>query len=110
MSIKMVLLYFVIGGVVVSAITYLGSTAKSQLAAFLAFLPSVSVITLCGIYFGGGIQPAVSYAKSMLVMLPSWVLYVIGVIFLLPRIGLVGSLIISVAVYVGTAFLVMRLT
>jgi hypothetical protein len=110
MSIKMLLLYFVIGGVIVSAITYLGSLGKSQLAAFIAFLPSISVITLCSIYFAGGTQPAVSYAKGMLILLPSWALYVTGVIFLLPRIGLAGSLIVSIAVYMGTAFLVMRLT
>ncbi len=109
MNIKMLLLYFVIGGVVVSAITYLGSMAKSQLAAFAAFFPSISVITLCSMYFTAGNQASISYAKSMLLMLPSWVLYIISVIFLLPRIGLVGSLAASVAVYVGTAFLAMSL-
>ena len=104
------LLYFVIGGVIVSAITYFGSQAKSQLAAFIAFLPSISVITLCTIYFASGTEAAVSYAKSMLILLPPWLLYVVGVILLLPRIGLAGSLTASIAAYLGTAFLIMRLT
>ncbi len=110
MSLKLLLLYFVIGGAVVAAITYFGNTAKSQLAAFLAFFPSISVITLCGIYLASGSQPSVTYAKNMLVLLPCWVLYILAVIFLLPRLGLVGSLVISVALYMGTAFLIMRLT
>jgi len=110
MDIKMLPVYFVIGGVIVSAITYFGSQAKSELAAFIAFLPSISVITLCTIYFASGIPEAISYAKSMLILLPPWVLYVIGVIFLLPRIGLAGSLIVSITAYLGAAFLIMRLT
>jgi uncharacterized membrane protein (GlpM family) len=110
MDTKMLVIYFIIGGVVVSAVTYFGSQAKSQIAAFIAFLPTISVITLCSIYFAGGTEKAVSYAKSMLILLPPWLLYIAGVIFLLPRIGLAGSLIISIIVYIGAAFLIIRLT
>lgn len=106
---KLLPLYFLLGGIIVAAVTYLGSQAKGMLAAFIAFLPSISVITLCTIYYSGGAVPAVSYAKSMLILLPAWVLYVIGIIFLLPRIGLAGSLVVSIAAYLGAAFLVMRL-
>ena len=110
MNIKMLLLYFVIGGVIVSAVTYFGSHAKGQLAAFIGCLPSISVITLCTIYFASGTEETVSYAKSMLVLLPPWVLYMVVVILLLPRIGLVGSLVTSIMVYLGTALLIMKLT
>lgn len=110
MDTKLLLIYFVIGGVIVSAVTYLGSQVKSQLAAFIAFLPVISAITLCTIYFAGGTEAAISYAKSMLILLPPWLLYVIGVIFLLPRLGLVSSLIVSIAAYIGASFLIMRLT
>ncbi len=108
MSIKMLLLHFVIGGAVVSVISYFGSQAKSQLAAFFAFFPSISVITLSAIYLASGTQVAVSYAKSMLFLLPSWVLYAVCIVFLLPRLGLAGSLALGVALYIGTAFLVMK--
>jgi uncharacterized membrane protein (GlpM family) len=107
---KLLVAYFVIGGLVVSVITYFGSQGKSELAAFIAFLPANSVITLCTIYFAGGTGAAVSYAKSMLILLPAWLFYVIGVIFLLPRLGLVVSLLVSVAAYVAAAFVTMRLT
>lgn len=110
MDIKALAAYFVIGGVIVSAITYFGSQAKSELAAFIAFLPSISVITLCTIYFASGTGAAISYARSMLILLPPWLLYAIGVIFLLPRIGLAGSLLVSVAAYLAVALVIMKLT
>jgi uncharacterized membrane protein (GlpM family) len=109
MDIKMLPVYFVIGGIVVSAATYFGSQAKGLLAAFIAFLPTISLITICSIYFASGTQAVVSYARGMLMLLPPWALYVTAVIFLLPRIGLAGSLIVGVATYVGLAFLIMRL-
>jgi uncharacterized membrane protein (GlpM family) len=108
-SFKLVLIYFVLGGITVSAITYFGSQGKSQVAAFVAFLPSTSLITLCTIYLSSGTQPAVSYAKSMLILLPPWVLYVAAIIFLLPRIGLPLTIAISVAVYLVFALLIMKL-
>jgi uncharacterized membrane protein (GlpM family) len=110
MDTKLLALYFIIGGVIISAVTYFGSHAKSQIAAFIAFLPTISVITLCSIYFASGTKEAVSYAKNMLMLVPPWVLYIVGVIFLLPRIGLAGSLIISIVVYLGVAFLIIKLT
>jgi len=110
MDAKALAAYFVIGGLIVAAVTYFGSQAKSELAAFIAFLPSISVITLCTIYFASGTGAALSYAKSMLILLPPWLLYVIGVIFLLPRIGLAGSLLVSVATYLAVAIVIMKLT
>lgn len=107
---KLLVAYFVIGGLVVSVVTYFGSQGRSELAVFIAFLPSTTLITLCTIYLAGGTGAAVSYAKSMLVLLPAWVLYVVGVIFLLPRLGLVVSLLVSVAAYLAAAFVTMRLT
>ncbi|HXZ30299.1 MAG TPA: DUF3147 domain-containing protein [Dehalococcoidia bacterium] len=106
---KLLAAYFVIGGLVVATVTYFGSQGKSQLAVFIAFLPSTTLITLCTIYLAGGTGATVSYARWMLILLPAWVLYVLGVIFLLPRLGLAVSLLISVAAYLAAAFLTMRL-
>jgi uncharacterized membrane protein (GlpM family) len=105
---KLLAAYFVIGGLVVAVVTYFGSRGKSELAAFIAFLPATSVITLCTIYFASGTGAAVSYAKSMAILLPAWLFYVICVIFLLPRLGLAWSLVVSVAVYIAAAFVTMR--
>jgi uncharacterized membrane protein (GlpM family) len=107
---KMLAAYFVIGGIVVSAVTYFGSHSKSMLAAFIAIVPCVSVITLCTIYFNSGTEATVSYAKNMLILLPPWVLYVLGIVFLLPRIGLAGSLVASIGAFLVTALLIMKFT
>lgn len=107
---RLLALYFVIGGLVVSLVTYFGSQGKSDLAVFIAFLPGTTLITMITIYLASGTGATISYAKSMLILLPAWILYVVGVIFLLPRIGLALSLVISVAAYLGAAFLTMRLT
>lgn len=106
---KLLALYFVIGGLVVSLVTYFGSQGRSELAVFIAFLPATTLITVVTIYLAGGTGAAVSYAKWMLILLPAWVLYAVGLIFLLPRLGLALSLVISVAAYLGAAFLTMKI-
>jgi uncharacterized membrane protein YecN with MAPEG domain len=107
---RLLALYFVIGGLTVAAVTYFGVQGKSEFAVFIAFLPSTTLLTLVTIYLGGGTGAAVSYAKSMLILLPAWVIYVVGVIFLLPRLGIALSLVVSVAAYIGAAFFTMKLT
>jgi len=109
MSFRLLVLYFLIGGCVVSAVTYFGSHGKGQLAAFISFLPTVSAIALFTIYQASGSQAAGSYAKNLLILLPSWVLYIVAVIWLLPRLGLVPTLGISVSIYLLSAFLITRL-
>jgi hypothetical protein len=106
---RLLVAYFFIGGAVVAAATYFGSRGNSLLAVFIAFFPGVTVITMTTIYFAGGAGATVSYAKSMLILLPAWILYVLGVIFLLPRLGLALSLVISVVVYMAAAFLTVKL-
>jgi uncharacterized membrane protein (GlpM family) len=109
-DLKLLIAYFIIGGLIVSVVTYFGSQGKSDLAVFIAFFPGTSLITVVTIYLAGGTGATTSYARSMMVLLPAWVLYVLGILFLLPRLGLVLSLVISVAAYAGAALLTMRLT
>lgn len=109
MDLKLLPLYFVIGGATVTAITYFGSQGKGIIASFVALLPSITVITLCTIYLSSGTETTINYAKGMLILLPAWLLYVIAVILLLPRIGLAGSLVASISIYLATAYLIIRL-
>jgi uncharacterized membrane protein (GlpM family) len=108
MDLRLLALYFVIGGLTVAATVYFGSRGQGLLAAFIGVFPGVTVITFCAIYFQSGVGPTVSYARGMLILLPPWILYVLGVIFLMPRIGLAPTLIVSVLVYVITALLMIR--
>jgi hypothetical protein len=110
MDFKSLLLYFVLGGLIVAATTYFGSRGQSIWAAFIALLPGITVITFITIYLQSGASAVTSYAKGMLILLPSWVLYIVGLIFLVPRIGIIYGLIASVVIYVATALLIIKLT
>lgn len=105
---RLLVLYFVLGGAVVASITYFGSRGQGLLAAIISMLPTVSLITLVSVYHAGGTEPAVSYFRGMLVILPVWILYVVSQILLLPRLGLIPSLTIGVTIYLAGALVIMR--
>ena len=108
MDLKTLALYFVIGGLTVAITVYFGSRGQGLLAAFTGAFPGVTVITFCAIYFQSGTASVVSYARGMLILLPPWILYVLGVMFLLPRIGLAATLVSSVVLYVIFALLIIK--
>ncbi len=110
MDYRLIPLYFIVGGTVVTLVTYFGGQAKGVLAAFTALFPSITVITLCTIYFSSGSGPAVSYVKSLVFMLPAWLIYVGTLIYLVPRWGLAPPLIIGILLYSGAGYLTMRYT
>ena len=109
MDLRALPLYFLLGGTVVAVVTYLGSTSRGLVAAFIAFFPSISIITITTIYLKGGTTSASDYARSMLILTPAWLLYVVAVLFLLPRWGLFPTLLTGVLLYVAAAFLTIRL-
>lgn len=108
MDVKLLSLYFVLGGTIVALVTYFGSQGKGLLAAFVAFFPSVTIVTLVSIYLTAGVSATVSYFKGMLFLIPAWLLYAIAMIFILPRWGLVPSVLIGIFLYVATALITMR--
>src|SRR4030043_1878632 len=105
MDVKWLALYFFLGGTIVALVTYFGSQGKGLLSAFIAFFPSVTIVTLLSIYFTSGVNATVSYFKGMLFLIPAWILYALAMIFILPRWGLVPTVIIGVVIYVGVALL-----
>ena len=108
MDANLLSLYFVLGGTIVTLISYFGTQGKGMLAAFIAFFPTISIVTLLIIYFKSGVGASVSYFKGMLFLIPAWVLYALAMMFILPRWGIVPSVIVGIALYVGVALLTMR--
>jgi hypothetical protein len=53
------LLYFIIGGTVVSLTTYLGSLGRSWLAAFITTFPALTGLTFILMYLNAGVEPTV---------------------------------------------------
>jgi uncharacterized membrane protein (GlpM family) len=101
------LFYFLIGGLVVSIVTYFASQAKGLLAAFLANLPVITMITFLTIYFESGQKAVVSYAEGLLIMLFPWLAYIFTVIFMSKRVGFISSLIIGFSLYLACAYFIM---
>ncbi len=106
MHIKNFLIYFILGGTIVSAVTFIGAQGKGLLAAFVATFPTMTVLTFSLIYSKAGHAPTVSYARGLLLMTPPWIIYVLCLIFLLPKWGFMRSLIAGVLAYMALAGLV----
>jgi len=103
------LVYFLVGGFVVSAVTYLAGHARGLTAAFLANLPVMTLITFLTIYYQSG-QPAVmAYANGLLIMLFPWLAYLFSLILLSPRLGVVPSLGIGMIFYLALSFAIIML-
>ena len=77
-----------------------------MLAAFVATFPTMTALTFALIYSKTGQVATVNYAKGLLLMTPPWIIYVLCLIFLLPRWGFVKSLIAGVLTYMILAGIV----
>jgi uncharacterized membrane protein (GlpM family) len=102
------LFYFLIGGTVVSVVTYYASHSRTLFAAFIANLPVMTLITFLMIYREAGEAAVVPYAKGLLIMLMPWLLYIFTVVFMTPRIGVVSSLLAGLTSYVAIAYLILK--
>lgn len=103
------LFYFIIGGTIVSLVTYLAGNAKGLLAAFFANLPVITLITFLTIYSEAGEEAVVEYAKGFIIMLFPWLAYIFSVIFLTQRLGLMPSLFIGLASYFILSYIIINI-
>ncbi len=99
-------LYFLLGGTIVSVSTYLGSQGKSFLAAFASTFPAITGATFILIYLNGGSYAIVSYAKNLLWFVPPWTVYVVFMIAGVPRFGFWPAMVGSLVLYLGCVGLV----
>ncbi len=100
------LTYFLAGGIVVSSVTYFACHSRSFLAAFLANMPTVTLITFLTIYLESGSKAVMPYANALLITVFPWVAYVLAIILLTPRLGFIASLITGLFVYFIIAFFI----
>lgn len=100
------LLYFLLGGSIVSFSTYLGSQGKSFLAAMASTFPAITGVTFILLYANGGGATTVAYAKSLLWFVPPWTVYVVTMILGIPRLGFWPAMAGSLVLYMGCIGLV----
>jgi uncharacterized membrane protein (GlpM family) len=94
-------LYFLIGGLVVSLSTYLGTKGEGFLAAFASTFPAITGVTFILIYMNGGNDVTLTYAKHLLWFVPPWLAYVGFMILAVNRLGFWPTMVGSLAVYMG---------
>ncbi|MBI2856943.1 MAG: DUF3147 domain-containing protein [Chloroflexi bacterium] len=109
MDLKLLPLYFLLGGSVVALVTYIGGQGRGLLAAFVSLAPSVTIITLLTVNHAGGAAATTDYARGMLKLFPAWFVYMAVVVLLLPRIGLIAALAAGMAAYTALSLLIIRL-
>src|SRR5574341_690162 len=94
-------LYFLIGGSIVSLSSYVGAQGRGFLAAFASTFPAITGVTFVLIYLHAGHDPTLSYAKHLLWFVPPWLAYVGVIIVTLPRMGFWPAMIGGLAIYMG---------
>ena len=100
------LLYFLIGGSIVSVASYLGAQGRGFLAAFASTFPAMTGVTFVLIYLNAGHGPTLSYAKHLLWFVPPWLAYVGFIIVSLPRLGFWSAMIGGLTLYMGVVALI----
>jgi len=93
------LLYFLIGGTVVTVVAYIGSRGNGILAAFVASLPMLFLLNVLLMYRNGGIAASITYTKGVLLFLPAFVTYAALTIWLLPHLGMPKALVLGLPIY-----------
>ena len=93
------LFYFVIGGILVASVVYLGSRGNSLLAALVANLPVLFLLSVFLIHRYSGTDGSIAYAKTVLMMVPVFAFYIVITILLLPHLGIPKALFPGLTVY-----------
>jgi len=99
------ILYFLIGGSILTLVTYFGSKDKGIIAAFIAMFPLVTGMSIITIYTQAGSLFVVDYVKGLLILTPVWIIFLLCIYYLLPKQGLLIALGAGVAIYVIVAII-----
>ncbi len=94
-------LYFLIGGLVVTLSTYLGTKGEGFLAALASTFPAITGVTFILIYMNGGNEATLTYAKNLLWFVPPWLAYVGFIILGLNRLGFWPAMLGSLTLYMA---------
>lgn len=101
--------YFLVGGALISAVAWLGGRGRTLVASFLAMLPALTLVTFVVVYLEGGPQVTRDYARGLLVFLPGWVAYVVFMWLAVARLGLCWALAGGVALFLAVNLAILAL-
>lgn len=106
MGIKVFIIHFFIGGLLLCGIMYLGSIGKGYWAAFLAVMPVWTIVPLYTIYYQSGMEAALDYMQGLIFLTVPWLLYASCIVWFAPYIGLLMSSIIGFTSFIIFAFII----
>jgi hypothetical protein len=99
-------LYFLIGGLIVSVSSYWGARGRGFLAAFASTFPAMTGVTFILIYLNAGHGATISYARHLLWFVPPWIAYVGFIILFLPRFGFWPAMVVGLMIYMAMVALI----
>lgn len=97
-------LYFLVGGFVITLISVLAERGHPLLAGIAAIFPGITLVSFYFIGQAAGDDAVALTAKSCLQSLFIWIPYALAVIWLSPRIGTNKALLIGVLIFTVLAF------
>jgi len=93
------IIYFIIGGSILTLVTYYGTRDKGVIAAFIAMFPTVTAMSIITIYSQSGSLHVLKYVKGLLMLTPIWIIFLFCILYILPKFGLFPALGIGMVLY-----------
>jgi hypothetical protein len=101
-------LYFLFGGIITSAVTYFANTSRGLFAAFIGTLPAITISTFLLIYVHSGQAAVLSYARGLIIMIIPWIVFILSVIFLAPKLNFIVSLVVGLLLQIAIALFILH--
>ena len=98
-------LYFLVGGTVVTLISVLAERGHPLLAGIMAIFPGITLVSFYFIGKAAGDAAVAATAKACLLSIPIWIPYALTIVWLSPRIGTNKALVIGVLIFTVLAFI-----
>ena len=73
---------------------------------FRSTFPAITGATFILLYVNGGSDAIVAYAEKLFWFVPPWIIYVLAMIFIVPRLGFWPAMTLSLVLYMSCVWLV----
>jgi len=102
------ILYFLLGGTIVSMVAYLANHGNQVLTILMGNLPVLFMMNIFLAYRVGGTTGSMIYAKGMLAVMPFFIVFILITLLILPHINTPLAVLPAMLVYIIPPFLYYR--
>jgi len=93
------IIYFFIGGGIVTLVAYIASRGNLFLATLIGNIPVLFLLNVLLVYRENGVSGSIVYTKGVLLMLPIFILFIAITILLIPRLGMPKAIMMALPIY-----------